>query len=103
VAVTGALDRSLRRMASRRFRRRAARKAFLLVDLEFANGCVVAIVPKPSNPGSTVVGLARKLPRAGAIQLTRATLTLAWHALRADERASVVLRSVWNLSDCSRE
>jgi hypothetical protein len=71
-------------------RARAARKAFLLVDLEFANGFWWHSLRSHQTRGASSMWRG-SFPRAGAIQLTRATLTLAWHVLRADEQARCLL------------
>jgi hypothetical protein len=69
---------------------RAARKAFLLVDLEFANGSWWQSLRSPKTRGTSSMSRG-SFPRAGAIQLTRATLTLAWHVLHADEQGRCLL------------
>jgi hypothetical protein len=72
-------------------RARAARKAFLLVDLELTNDSWWQSLQSHQTRGVLVPRGRGSFPRAGAIQLTRATLTLAWHALRADEQARYLL------------
>jgi hypothetical protein len=70
---------------------RAARKAFLLVDLEFTNAAWWQMLrshparpaPLPSWRGS--------FPRRAAVPLARATLMFAWHSLRADRNAACLL------------
>lgn len=72
-------------------RTRAARKAFLLVDLEFTNETwwqmlrshPIRPAPLPSWRGS--------FPRGAAVPLARATLMFAWHSLRADRNAACLL------------
>jgi hypothetical protein len=71
-------------------RARAARKAFLLVDLEFSNGSWWQSLGGRQTRGASSVRRG-SFPRPGAIQLTRATLTLAWHVLRADEQGRCLL------------
>jgi len=68
-------------------RTRAAQRAFLLVDLQFADirwwvgGCAAKDLHLPRlAPGHVY------FPRAQAIRLARATLTLAWHSIRSDQR-----------------
>ena len=72
-------------------RERAARRSFLLTDMEFGNaGWWSRVVSYPLNS----VGAPRcrgSLARPYAVQLARATLTLAWHSVRADRRAAGVL------------
>jgi hypothetical protein len=70
---------------------RAAHCAFLLMDMQFAN-------PKWwTRAVSSPLGLEPVLPRFGALprqsamKLARATLMLAWHAVRADRRGAEVL------------
>jgi hypothetical protein len=70
---------------------RVAHCAFLLMDMQFAN-------PKWWNRAvSSPLGLEPVLPRLGglprqsATKLARATLMLAWHAVRADRRGAEVL------------
>lgn len=72
-------------------RRRAAAKAFLLVDLEFSNAPwwqTVQARPKLALPTPSWQGC---FPRSGAVQLTRATLVLAWHSLRAQTHEPCLL------------
>ena len=72
-------------------RERAARRSFLLTDMEFGNaGWWSRVVSYPLRS----VGAPRSrgsLARPCAVQLARATLTLAWHSVRADRRAAGVL------------
>lgn len=68
-------------------RTRAARKSFLLLDMEFANLSwwqVLATRPSRFPPLPPWRG---RFPRAGARALARATLSVAWHGLRADPHA----------------
>jgi hypothetical protein len=70
---------------------RAARTPFLLVDLEFANDSWWRAVQNPQT-GETAPPPSRgSFPRRGAMQLTRATLTLAWHALRTHPQSRCLL------------
>lgn len=72
-------------------RARAARRAFLLVDLEFANADWwrrAKNYPTRSEPLSADRGT---FPRPSALQLARSTLTLAWHSVRADRDAAGVM------------
>lgn len=71
-------------------RKRAARRGVLLTDLEFANPAwwrtardhPTRPAPLPSWRGS--------LPKPAALQLTRATLMLAWHSLRSSGESAVL-------------
>jgi len=72
-------------------RARASRRAFLLVDMEFANTGwwqTVAIRRGRSPPPPTRRG---SFPRASAIKLARSTLMLAWYRVRAGEHAACLL------------
>ncbi len=72
-------------------RARAARRAFLLVDLEFADADWwrrAKNYPTRSEPLSPDRGT---FPRPSALQLARSTLTLAWHSVRADRDAAGVM------------
>jgi hypothetical protein len=72
----------LRRMTADA-RERAALKAFLLVDMEFANGSWWQLVKNhPARP--LPPAQASYFSRAHAIQLSRATLTLTWHSVRTN-------------------
>jgi hypothetical protein len=70
---------------------RAARRTFMLADMEFGNGewwrCVKQYPGRPL-PLAEARG---NLPRSQAVQLARNALTLAWHAVRADRHAAGVL------------
>jgi hypothetical protein len=68
-----------------------ARRAFLLVDMEFANirwWRQVSTYPTRSRLGGSG---GDAFPRAAAVQLARATLVLAWHTVRADRTAARLL------------
>ena len=72
-------------------RARAARRAFLLVDMHFSDpdwwrrvkAYPARVEAAPEGRGS--------FPRPAAIQLARSVLTLAWHCVRADRHAANVL------------
>jgi hypothetical protein len=73
--------------------RRAAQRAFFLVDLQFgdvqwwAAGGVATDLHAPRHPAGQIY-----FQRIQATRLARATLTLAWHSVRSDQRnAHVVL------------
>jgi hypothetical protein len=73
-------------------RSRAAQRAFLLVDLQFADiqwwagGGAAKPTHVPRSPAGQVY-----FPRAQATRLARATLTLAWHSVRSDQRNAHIL------------
>lgn len=73
-------------------RKRAAARAFLLVDFEFRNidwWTAVRQFPEKQFRGTA---WRNPFPRRSAIPLTRATLMLAWQAIRtAGEKARIVL------------
>ena len=82
--------RDLLRQLTPEMRARAARRAFLLVDMRFSNPdwwrrvkAYPARVEPAEGRGS--------FPRPAAIQLARSVLTLAWHCVRADRQAANVL------------
>ena len=73
-------------------RRRAAQRAFLLVDLQL--GDIQRWAGAGAAKDSHVPRLATAhvyFPRAQATRLARATLTLAWHSVRSDQRNAHVL------------
>lgn len=72
-------------------RARAARTAFLLVDLEFTNELWWKTLQGPRGREIAQPAWRGSFPRAGAMQLARATVTLAWHALRTHEHARCLL------------
>jgi hypothetical protein len=83
--------RELLKAADPAVRRRAARRSFLLVDLEFGNPDWWHTARNhPSQQMRTPLWWGC-FPRAAAIQLARATLMLAWNNLRADPAAAPVL------------
>jgi hypothetical protein len=69
---------------------RAALKAFLLVDMEFANSSWWQLIKnqpaRPLPPPQTCY-----FSRAHAVQLARATLTLTWHSVRANGSEACLL------------
>lgn len=75
-------------------RARAAQTAFLLVDMEFANVPWWQTLQTHQARAASLPPWRGGFPRAGAIPLTRATLTLAWHVLRANEEARCLLGTV---------
>ncbi len=70
-------------------RARAARRPFLLVDMEFDNGTYWRQVQNPTRSESSPERRGM-FPRAGAVHLARVALTLAWHSVRADPHAARV-------------
>ena len=72
-------------------RARAARRAVLLCDLQFANPSwwrLARTQPKRPVPLLPEQGV---FPRAAALQLARSTLLLAWHTLRSSPQSAVLL------------
>jgi hypothetical protein len=69
-------------------RTRAARKPFLLLDMEFANAEWWQTVRRPSR-SPPLPPLRGQFPRSSARALARATLSAAWHALRADRHVQL--------------
>jgi hypothetical protein len=73
---------------------RIAHCAFLLVDMQFAHprwwdrAVSSSLGPEPALPRLGA------LPRQSATKLARATLMLAWHAVRADRRGAEVLLGI---------
>jgi len=68
-------------------RNRAARKSFLLLDLEFSNlNWWQTVVSHPSRSPPLPAWRGR-FPRASARALARATLSVVWHGLQADRYA----------------
>jgi len=83
--------RDLLKGADPSVRRRAARRSFLLVDLEFGNPDWWHTARNhPSQQIRTPLWWGC-FPRVSAIQLARATLVLAWNNLRADPAAARIL------------
>lgn len=73
-------------------RKRAAPRAFLLVDFEFRNVDWWTAVRKFPEKPFRGTAWRNPFPRRSAIPLTRATLMLAWQAIRtAREKACIVL------------
>lgn len=89
-AMVGPL-RSLLRGTRPIVRRRAARQPFALVDMEFRD--VEWWRAVASNPARTWKDRAWRnaSPKRAAVQLTQATLMLAWHMTRADAEATSVV------------
>jgi hypothetical protein len=81
-------------------RKRAAARAFLLLDFEFGNvewWTAVRQFPEKQFRGST---WRNPFPRRSAIPLTRATLMLAWQVIRTDgEMACVTLGIAEKVAD----
>lgn len=72
-------------------RTRAARRSFLLVDLELANGAWWRWVQNHPAREAPLGDRHGSFPRAAAIPLSRATLMLAWHAVRAHDQSLCLL------------
>ena len=73
-------------------RKRAAARAFLLVDFEFRNVDWWTAVRRYPQKQFRGTAWRNPFPRRSAIPLTRATLILAWQIIRtAGEKASIVL------------
>jgi hypothetical protein len=72
-------------------RRRAAQRAFLLVDLQFgdirwwADGAAADASAARLSTGHVY------FPRTRAMRLARATLTLAWHTIRSDRNNAYIV------------
>jgi hypothetical protein len=83
--------RELLKSADPATRQRAARRAFLLVDMEFGKPDFWQVVF--SRPGQQLkTPLWRgSFPRGSAIQLAHATLMLAWNSLRTDPTTARIL------------
>lgn len=72
-------------------RKRAAARAFLLVDFEFRNvDWWTAVCKFPEKPFRGTAWR-NPFPRRAAIALTRATLMLAWQAIRTSETRACLL------------
>jgi hypothetical protein len=72
----------------------AAARAFLLVDFEFGNidwWTAVRQYPEKQFRGTA---WRSPFPRRSAIPLTRATLTVAWQAIRTDPRTACVVLGI---------
>jgi len=83
--------RDVLRQLTPEMRARAARRAFLLVDMHFSNPDWwrrVKAYPARVEPAAEGRG---SFPRPAAVQLARSVLTLAWHCVRADRHAAYVL------------
>jgi len=75
-------------------RRRAARRAFLLVDMEFANAdWWHTVCTRPSQQIRTP-SWRGSFPRGPAIQLGHATLMLAWGSLKVDVTTTRLLLGI---------
>jgi hypothetical protein len=70
-------------------RRRAARRAFLLVDMQFGNAQWWRHITSRRTRLGPSAAHPDIFPRETAIELARAVLTLAWHAVRADRIAAI--------------
>ena len=83
--------RDLFRSLTPEVRARAARARFLLVDLELSNAeWWTDLQAHPARAASLFPGRGC-FPRAGAIQLGRAALVLAWHSVRSEPAGSYLL------------
>ncbi len=72
----------------------AARFPFLLVDFGFRDPEWWSEITAVSENNAIEESWPTPFPRAGAIALARATLMLAWHTVRTDAEASVVLLGI---------
>jgi hypothetical protein len=72
-------------------RARAARRAFLLVDLEFSDADWWRRAKTYPTRSEHLSPDRPSFPRPAALQLARSTLTLAWHSVRADRDAAGVM------------
>lgn len=72
-------------------RGRAAQRAFLLVDLQFGDIQWWAGGASADVHASRLSAAHTYFPRTQAVRLARATLTLAWHSVRSDQRNSHVV------------
>lgn len=89
-ALVGPL-RPLLRGTHPSLRRRAAHQPFALVDMEFRDAdWWQAVKHRPSRACKDRTWRALA-PKRAAVQLTQATLTLAWHMTRADSEATTVV------------
>lgn len=70
---------------------RAARQAFLVVDMEFGNGTLWHPSRIPAYRRTRTPLSSGAFPRPAALQLARATLLLAWNSLRTDPVTAPVL------------
>ena len=72
-------------------RARAARARFLLVDLELGNAEWWSLLQAHPGRAASLPPGRGCFPRAGAIQLGRAALVLAWHTVRSEPAGSYLL------------
>lgn len=72
----------------------AARFPFLLVDFGFRDTEWWNALTSGNDSAANDVAWLTPFPRAAATTLTRATLMLAWHTVRTDTEASVVLLGI---------
>jgi hypothetical protein len=83
--------RELLKSADPSIRQRAARRAFLLVDMEFGNADFWHVAcSHPAQQLKTPLWRG-SFPRGSAIRLAHATLMLAWNSLRTDPATARVL------------
>lgn len=88
--VGGSLRARLRR-STPEIRRRAAARKFLLLEMEFQNGEWWEMARTLLTKRWRETGWPECFPQRSGVPLARATLTLAWHSLRADLATSCVL------------
>ena len=72
-------------------RRRMAERVFLLVDLHFLDAQWWSAVRRRPTDAQRNPAWQGSFPRQSAVQLTRATLLLAWNCLRVDPTTACVL------------
>ena len=75
-------------------RKRAAARAFLLVDFEFRNLEWWTAIRKYPEKQFRGTAWRNPFPRRSAVPLTRATLMLAWQVIRADIRTATVILGI---------
>jgi hypothetical protein len=83
--------RNLLRRTTPDVRARAARRAVLLVDLQFANFQWWQMLKDHPTRMAPVPAWRGAFPRQASVQLARSTLTLAWHSARSDRHAACLL------------
>jgi Flagellar transcriptional activator (FlhD) len=71
-------------------RERAARRPFLLVDMELGNGELWRCLKSHPRRSVRLAGPRGAFPRPQAVRLARAVLTMAWSSVRADRHAARV-------------
>ena len=83
--------RDLLRSTTPNMRARAARRAVLLVDMQFANPQWWQMLKYHPTRLAPVPAWRGGFPRQASIQLARSTLMLAWHSVRSDRHAACLL------------